>query len=303
MIRTLLTLLIACVISPAWGASLGLGPSSGSSDPTLGGDLSGTASAATVAKVNGVALGTMSTTAGKIVAGTGSAIASLTMSGEGSIDSSGVFTLGNIAASKITSGTLALARGGLAQDLSSAGNGKLLIGTGSGLSLANLTAGSGETITNASGAITVGPKSWVIGCDCSQHSHTGDANAATVLQITIPAGTLATNTALDIRTFWSFTNNSNNKTMSVKTGSTSWMVSTQTTGATLMVPTFVWSRGASSQIYFANNNTTGAGASSNAVGTAAIDFSAQQTIDFIIQNANSGDTCSLEAAYVRLVAP
>ncbi len=58
-------------------------------------------------------------------------------------------------ASKIITGLLAAARGGTGVDSSAAGNGKLLIGNGSGLALANLTAGSNITITNGAGSIQI----------------------------------------------------------------------------------------------------------------------------------------------------
>lgn len=60
-----------------------------------------------------------------------------------------------IAASQVTSGQLATARGGTGLDGSAAANGKLLIGNGSGFALATLTAGSNITITNGSGTITI----------------------------------------------------------------------------------------------------------------------------------------------------
>ena len=61
----------------------------------------------------------------------------------------------SLPASQITSGQLAVARGGTGLDGSSAANGKLLIGNGSGFTLATLTAGSNVTITNAAGSITI----------------------------------------------------------------------------------------------------------------------------------------------------
>ena len=61
----------------------------------------------------------------------------------------------NLAASKITTGTLATARGGTGLDASAASNGQLLIGNGSGLTLAALTAGSGVSITNGAGSISI----------------------------------------------------------------------------------------------------------------------------------------------------
>lgn len=60
-----------------------------------------------------------------------------------------------LAASKITSGQLAPARGGTGVDSGAAGNGTLLIGNGSGFSLAAPIAGSGITITPGVGTLTI----------------------------------------------------------------------------------------------------------------------------------------------------
>lgn len=63
---------------------------------------------------------------------------------------------GNINMTNIATGVLGRAYGGTGLDLSAADNGKLLIGTGSGMALANLTAGTGITITSpTSGNITI----------------------------------------------------------------------------------------------------------------------------------------------------
>jgi hypothetical protein len=59
------------------------------------------------------------------------------------------------AAGDITSGTLAVARGGTNLGTTPS-NGQLLIGNGTGYTLATLTQGSNVTITNSSGAITIG---------------------------------------------------------------------------------------------------------------------------------------------------
>ena len=58
-------------------------------------------------------------------------------------------------ASNINSGTLATNYGGTGLNTSTAGNGTLLIGNGSGFTLANLTAGPGINISNTSGGITI----------------------------------------------------------------------------------------------------------------------------------------------------
>ena len=52
-------------------------------------------------------------------------------------------------------GTLSAARGGTGVNAGTAANGQLLIGNGSGFTLATLTQGTGMTITNAAGTITI----------------------------------------------------------------------------------------------------------------------------------------------------
>jgi hypothetical protein len=68
-----------------------------SASGTASGDLGGSYPGPTVAKINGVALGTTSATAGKVLAGNGTTIASLTMSGDAAIDGAGALTLANTA--------------------------------------------------------------------------------------------------------------------------------------------------------------------------------------------------------------
>jgi hypothetical protein len=69
--------------------------------------------------------------------------------------------LTDLNAANVTSGLLALTRGGTGLDASTAGNGTLLIGNGNGFTLANLAQGSGISITNGSGAITIAVDSTV----------------------------------------------------------------------------------------------------------------------------------------------
>ncbi|HEX4916691.1 MAG TPA: hypothetical protein VFV43_02210, partial [Limnobacter sp.] len=63
--------------------------------------------------------------------------------------------LTNLNASNISSGTLGVAFGGTGVDSSTATNGQLLIGNGSGFSLATITAGTGIGVSNGVGAITI----------------------------------------------------------------------------------------------------------------------------------------------------
>ncbi len=90
----------------------------------------------------------------------------------------------NLAASKITTGQLATARGGTGIDASSAANGELFIGNGSGLTKATLTAGSNVTITNGAGSITIAA------------SASGGAGALVLLE----SHTASTSSSLDFTT-------------------------------------------------------------------------------------------------------
>ncbi|HEX4918921.1 MAG TPA: hypothetical protein VFV43_13545, partial [Limnobacter sp.] len=63
--------------------------------------------------------------------------------------------LTNLNASNISSGTLGAAFGGTGVNSSTAANGQLLIGNGSGFSLATITAGTGIGVSNGVGAITI----------------------------------------------------------------------------------------------------------------------------------------------------
>ena len=77
----------------------------------------------------------------------------------GNVSSTGSYVgdgsqLTSLPAGQLT-GTVTTAHGGTGLDGSAAANGKILIGNGTGFSLANLTAGSNVTITNSAGGITI----------------------------------------------------------------------------------------------------------------------------------------------------
>jgi hypothetical protein len=104
-----------------------------------------------LAALSGLTTSQLSASAG-IVAGQIASVNPSALTGSGTVPTAGI---PNLAASKITSGQLAAAQGGTGLDGSTASNGALLIGNGSGYTLATLSAGSNVTITNASGAVTI----------------------------------------------------------------------------------------------------------------------------------------------------
>lgn len=119
-------------LNPAAGLQVG--------SPTGGAKGVGTINA-TGLFINGSAVGTGSGSVTSVALSGGTT--GLTVTGS-PITTSGTITLG---------GTLAVANGGTGQTTYS--NGELLIGNGSGLTKATLTAGSGITITNGAGSISI----------------------------------------------------------------------------------------------------------------------------------------------------
>ena len=85
--------------------------------------------------------------------GSASSVPVIAVNAQGQISSASSTSIA-IAASQITSGALAVARGGTALTATPT-NGQLLIGNGTGYSLSTLTAGTGVSVTNGSGSVTV----------------------------------------------------------------------------------------------------------------------------------------------------
>lgn len=104
-------------------------------------------------------------------------------------------------ASNIATGTLASARGGVGIDASSPTDGQLLIGktSDSSWNKATITAGTGISITNGAGAITVANVgSSVLDRDVTAQDVVSSAAETTVYTFSVPGGTLSTNRTLRI---------------------------------------------------------------------------------------------------------
>jgi hypothetical protein len=130
---------------------------------TFGGTLSVTSGATTLGGTLGVT-GLATFGGGLSVTGsnpfsTGTGVVTLGSLGAGLVQSnaSGLLSSGAVDRNSSTffSNTLSVANGGTGVNGSSAANGALLIGNGSGFSLTTLTAGTGISVTNSSGGITL----------------------------------------------------------------------------------------------------------------------------------------------------
>lgn len=94
--------------------------------------------------------------AGQIIAGTGLSKAGNTLSISTSyVGQTSITTLGTVTTGTWNGNIIGAAYGGTGLNTSAATNGQLLIGNGSGLTLSTLTQGTGITITNGAGTITI----------------------------------------------------------------------------------------------------------------------------------------------------
>lgn len=126
----------------------------------------------------GTRLGGNTTTTNKFLAGTGTGSAAGTPGWVTLV----VGDVPNLPATIITSGQISAANGGTGQDCSAAANGTLLIGTGSGLAQATLTAGAGMAVANSSGGISLSVNASTITTGILQPANggTGVSNAGTL---------------------------------------------------------------------------------------------------------------------------
>lgn len=133
--------------------------------------------------------------------------------------------------------------------------------------------------------------------------HTGTTSETTLATITLPAGSMGANGRIEIDALWSVTNSANTKNTRVRLGGTEIYRSTLTTSAALRHLTMAHNRNSqASQVAMDKFTANGTGASGNAVTTAAVDTSAEQTITLTAQLASAAETITLES-YIVTVFP
>jgi hypothetical protein len=98
--------------------------------------------------------------------GSASSVGTFTVDAQGRITNASNTAIA-LNASAITAGTLSVTRGGTGVNGSAATNGQLLIGNGAGYSLATITAGSGISVTNGAGSISIANTGAAATCSAS----------------------------------------------------------------------------------------------------------------------------------------
>lgn len=132
---------------------------------------------------------------------------------------------------------------------------------------------------------------------------TGTTAETTLATVTVPAGMLGPNGALDILALWTFTNSANVKTLRVRLGGllgTAFLETTQTATAAAQTTTRIFNRGSvASQVGFVASVVSGGGNSTGAIVTSAIDTSAAVSLVITGQLANAGESITLQDYSVR----
>lgn len=137
--------------------------------------------------------------------------------------------------------------------------------------------------------------------------HTGDTAEFVDVTVTIPAGTMGANDALEVTTLWSFSSSTNSKAFKVRlggTGGTQYLnASRNTTGEiTAQMVQIIRNRNSvSSQVGYAFGATASYGVSTGSIVTSSVNMANAQDLVISCQLANSGETITLEAYSVKLV--
>lgn len=157
-------------------------------------------------------------------------------------------------------------------------------------------------------AVVVSGRVRILGSSAVLATAPADTNENILATVNIAAGEMGLNGILRVTTLWTFTNSANAKNLRWRLGGiggTAFLDATQTTTATYSDRRDIQNRGAAnSQVGWAATATAGgAGASTSAVTTGAIDTSAATTIVITGLKASAGETITLERYLVELLLP
>ena len=133
-------------------------------------------------------------------------------------------------------------------------------------------------------------------------SHTGSTAKTTLATVTVPGGAMGANGVLRITSLWSHSNNANNKTPRIEFGGTQFYGTALTTTATSRMYHSIANRNAAnSQVGGAASEIFNWGSTAGALTTSSVNTSADQSLVFSGQLANSGDAIALENYLVELL--
>lgn len=139
-------------------------------------------------------------------------------------------------------------------------------------------------------------------------SGAADTNENALATITVPANTLGANGGVRVHTFWTFTNNANNKIIRVRFGGaagTAYIGSVLASRSSAMAVTVINNRNATNSQ--AGNSlgtdSSGGALSGGAIVTSSVDTTASTTIVISGQKATGTDTLTLEGYLVEVIKP
>jgi len=163
---------------------------------------------------------------------------------------------------------------------------------------------SGSTSTAGRVATKFIQGDYLIAGSAVQVSHTGDTNKTTLATVTIPANIMGSNGFLRISAIWGFVGTAGAKTCTIEFGGTAYINSAF--GATALSarsePIIANRNATNSQVGFATGQVNFS-STTTGVTTSAVDTTANVSLIFTVQLANSGDTASLEGYLVELLSP
>lgn len=152
----------------------------------------------------------------------------------------------------------------------------------------------------------------VIGADCSAHAVSSGTSETILKTFSFTAADIpiVADSIIVVHTLWTLTNSGNNKTLRIRIGTagagtagTAYLNTVQTTNTIVARDAYIFVRGTSSQVGFAQGNTAHEGVGTGAMITSAVDLTANWEIALTGTTASSGETIQLESAMVRVLIP